>query len=252
MMQSHRLFHERLQSKAVVAVGAVVMLCMLSMTQAMMTDENLGGVSGVDVLKRSQDHAELFVGVGDVLPDGSILLAGNDITVGLYATNEAYRFGPSTDPVADSILVVDGTHVFTHTSMNRFSFELNWTYLLGSPMTPLADVSTENVNGYVWEVDPSRLDERRWWLENPGAVNGTGGQSADMVWLGEEATFSWPDNTAPHLIVRYDGPLPNAGVFNALLSEEHPDVLCRTLESCSELERSTHYDEQWLMWGVLA
>ena len=249
-MQSHRLLHERLQTNMTLAVGAVVMLCMLSMTHVMMSDENLRGFSGADILKRSQDHAELFVGVGDVLPDGSILLAGRDITVGLYATNEAYRFGPSTDPVSDSILVVDGTHVFTHTSMNRFSFELNWTYLLGSPMTPFADVSTEKVNGYVWETDHVRLDERGWWLENQGALNGTGGQSGDMVWLDEGATFSWPTDTAPHLIVRYDGPSPNAGVFNALLSEEHPDVLCRTLETCSELERSTHHDERWLMWGL--
>lgn len=250
LLQPQRVVHERIRTKVAVAVGAVVMLCMLSMTQAMMADVNMDGYSGAGLLKEKQNHVDMFVGVGDVLPDGSILLAGKDITIGLYATNEAYRFGPSTDPVADSILVVDGTHVFTHTSMNRFSFELNWTYLLGSPMTPFADVSTDEVNGYVWKTDHARLDERGWWLDNQGAVNGTGGQSGDMVWLSEEATFSWPDNTAPNIIVRYDGPSPKASVFNALLNDDHPDVLCRTLETCSELERSTHLDEQWLMWGV--
>ena len=91
--------------------------------------------------------------------------------------------------------------------------------MLGSPMTPFADVSTEKVNGYVWETDHVRLDERGWWLENQGTLNGTGGQSGDMVWLDEGASFSWPTDTAPHLILRYDGPSPNAGVFNALLNE---------------------------------
>lgn len=248
-MQSGRLFPKSIQRKTTIAIGTVVMMCMVTIAQGMVEDQNLRGQSGEQVVDYKSKHRDLFVEVGEILPEDSVLLAGNDITVGLYASNEAYRFGPSTDPVADSILVVDGTHVFTHTSMNRFSFELNWTYLLGSPMTPFADVSTEHVNGYVWETDHVRLDERRWWLENPGVVNGTGGQSADMVWLDEGATFSWPENTAPHLIVRFEGPSPNAGVFNALLSKEHPDVLCRTLESCYELERSTYSNEQWLMWG---
>lgn len=228
------------------------MMCMVTITQGMVEGQNLRGQSGEQVVDYKLKHVDMFVEVGEVLFEDSVLLAGNDITVGLYASNEAYRFGPSTDPVADSILVVDGTHVFTHTSMNRFSFELNWTYLLGSPMTPFADVSTEHVNGYVWETDHTRLDDRAWWLENPGVINGTGGKSADMVWLDEGATFSWPENTAPHLIVRFEGPSPNAEVFNALLSEEHPDVLCRTLESCSELERSTYSNEQWLLWGARA
>ena len=226
------------------------MMCMVTMAQGMIEDQNIRGQSGEQAVDYKSKHVDMFVEVGEVLLEDSILLAGNDITVGLYASNEAYRFGPSTDPVADSMLVVDGTHVFTHTSKNRFTFERDWTYLLGSPMTPFADVSTEHVNGYVWETDHTRLDDRAWWLENQAILNGTGGQSGDMVWLDEETTVSWPENTAPNLIVRYDGVSPSADLFTALLSEEHPDVLCRSLETCAEVERSTHLDEGWLMWGV--
>ena len=250
VMQSGRLFPKSIQRKTTIAIGAVVMMCMVTITQGMIEDQNLRGQSGEQVVDYKSKHADMFVEVGEVLLEDSILLAGNDITVGLYASNEAYRFGPSTDPVADSILVVDGTHVLTHTSKNRFAFERDWTYLLGSPMTPFADVSTEHVNGYVWETDHTRLDDRAWWLENRAILNGTGGQSGDMVWLDEETTVSWPENTAPNLIVRYDGVSPSADLFTALLSEEHPDVLCRSLETCAEVERSTHLDEGWLMWGV--
>ena len=247
-----RKVHPSLQRTSISTTIAVVLMISLGgMVGTMMEDKDMSGRDVSSVAEYRLKHAEMFIQVGQAAPESAVLLAGKDITVGLYAATETYRFGaPSNDPISDSIRVVEATHVFTHPTHNRFDFERNWTYLLGSPIQPFADVSTDKAEGYVWSVDEERLEQRAWWLTVNTTINGTGGQSGDLIWLKRNATVSWPDNTSVTQIVRYEGGEISAQSFTDLLSNTGGAVLCDTIEECSKVERSTHLDEQWLMWGV--
>lgn len=92
------------------------------------------------------------------IPDDAIVLAGFDISLGLRYGVETYRFGPSEDPIHDSIEVVSATHVVTGGIATRFAWEDDPMVLLGAPLTVVTHATQGNDHHILWAVDQSRMD----------------------------------------------------------------------------------------------
>ena len=51
------------------------------------------------------------------IPENAVVLAGYDISLGLRYEVPTFRFGPSEDPIHDSIVVVNATHAVSYTHL---------------------------------------------------------------------------------------------------------------------------------------
>ncbi len=106
-----------------------------------------------------EDRLASLVALGDHLPDDAVVLAGLDITLGARYGVPTYRFGPSEDPIHDSILVVEATHVVLGGSGARFEWERDPMMALGAPLSPVADEAHGGGYQTLWEVDQHRLPQ---------------------------------------------------------------------------------------------
>ena len=91
------------------------------------------------------------------IPENAVVLAGYDISLGLRYEVPTFRFGPSEDPIHDSIVVVNATHVVTGGMATRFSWENNPMETLGAPLSPISHSSIGNNHHILWEVDSNRM-----------------------------------------------------------------------------------------------
>ena len=92
------------------------------------------------------------------IPDDAIVLAGFDISLGLRYGEQTYRFGPSEDPIHDSIEVVSATHVVTGGIATRFAWEDDAMMLLGAPMSVVTHATRGNDHHILWSVDHARME----------------------------------------------------------------------------------------------
>jgi hypothetical protein len=135
-----------------------------------------------------------LVRLGDDLPDDAVVLAGYDITLGVRCGTPTFRFGPSDDPIHDSIEVVDATHVVLSGSNPRFAWELDPMVALGAPLNPVRSSTFGGKHHTLWSVDPSRAaqhDAARD-LDLEGVIRHVG----DAVLLEAGSTFSAPEGWA--------------------------------------------------------
>ena len=101
------------------------------------------------------DH---YAALEPAIPDDAVVLAGYDISLGLRYGVPTYRFGPSLDPIHDSIEVVSATHVVTGGMATRFAWEDDPMQVLGAPMTPITHITRGNDHHVLWAVDEGRMD----------------------------------------------------------------------------------------------
>ena len=101
------------------------------------------------------DH---YSALGPSVPDGAVVLAGYDISLGLRYGEETYRFGPSIDPIHDSIEVVSATHVVTGGIATRFAWEEDAMMLLGAPLSVVTHITQGNDHHILWSVDQARME----------------------------------------------------------------------------------------------
>ena len=92
------------------------------------------------VVQYRERYLDEFIEIGDQLPADAVVLAGFDITLGVRFGVPTYRFGPSDDPIHDSIEVVDATHVIIGGVVSR-SISNQTSVHLGAPLDPLASSS---------------------------------------------------------------------------------------------------------------
>ena len=100
------------------------------------------------------DH---YSALGPSIPDDAVVLAGYDISLGLRYGEETYRFGPSIDPIHDSIEVVSATHVVTGGIATRFAWEDDAMMLLGAPLSVVTHTTQGNDHHILWTVDQARM-----------------------------------------------------------------------------------------------
>lgn len=101
------------------------------------------------------DH---YSALGPSIPDDAVVLAGYDISLGLRYGEETYRFGPSIDPIHDSIEVVSATHVVTGGIATRFAWEDDAMMLLGAPLSVVTHTTQGNDHHILWTVDQARME----------------------------------------------------------------------------------------------
>ena len=112
----------------------------------------------LSVIQYRERYLDEFVEIGNHLPADAIVLAGFDITLGVRFGVPTYRFGPSDDPIHDSIEVVDATHVIIGGKASRFEWESEPLYILGAPIDPIASSSREVVYATLWSTNNTRGD----------------------------------------------------------------------------------------------
>ena len=100
------------------------------------------------------DH---YSALGSSIPDDAVVLAGYDISLGLRYGEQTYRFGPSDDPIHDSVEVVSATHVVTGGIATRFAWEDDAMMLLGAPLSVVTHTTRGDDHHILWSVDPSRM-----------------------------------------------------------------------------------------------
>lgn len=103
------------------------------------------------------DFIEHYAALEPSIPESAVVLAGYDISLGLRYGVPTYRFGPSLDPIHDSIEVVSATHVVTGGMATRFAWEDDAMVLLGAPMTPVTHTTRGNDHHVLWAVDAQRM-----------------------------------------------------------------------------------------------
>ncbi len=146
----------------------------------------------IEVIKYREDYLEEYIELGSYLSDNSVVLTGFDITLGVRFGVPTYRFGPSDDPIHDSIKVVDATHVVIGGKATRFNWEADPLMILGSPIDPVASSSRDADYATLWGVNHSRLEyhesaselEVRWSIRNVG----------DMFLVSENELVKSPEN----------------------------------------------------------
>ena len=103
------------------------------------------------------DLVDHYSALGPSIPDDAVVLAGYDISLGLRYGEPTYRFGPSDDPIHDSIEVVSATHVVTGGIATRFVWEDEPSMLLGAPLSVVTHTTRGDDHHILWSVDQSRM-----------------------------------------------------------------------------------------------
>ena len=146
------------REKKIIA-GSIVLLISLSSIQIY---TNLSGTfeereKTEDRVEKFWEFVEQYTAFKSDIPSDAVVLAGFDISLGLRYEVPTFRFGPSEDPIHDSIIVVNATHVVTGGIATRFSWEENPIEILGSPLTLVNHSTLGNDHHILWKVDSNRM-----------------------------------------------------------------------------------------------
>ena len=144
-----------------IAGSFLVMLLLSHQVTSVVMDSLENRDHDLSVIQYRERYLDEFVEIGNHLPADAIVLAGFDITLGVRFGVPTYRFGPSDDPIHDSIEVVDATHVIIGGKASRFEWESKPLYILGAPIDPIASSSREVVYATLWSTNNTRGDYHR-------------------------------------------------------------------------------------------
>ena len=194
--------------------------------------------------------ADVYVEAGRNVQDDAIFVTGTSAwNLELYSSVTSYQFNNSDDPVYNSIIDFEATHVLTQTRGWRYDVDVNWTYLYGSPIQPFEDYWSGLTEGYLWSVDEQRLESHNWWINQTISLTGEGDVYADFMYLQPGTMFELPLDTGPTRIIQIqnDSTLPTA--YRAVSgSWTTAEILCDSLDECEELQRTDYQDQRWLVW----
>lgn len=182
------------------SIATVLVLLLVTQQILLVTNQSLDSRSyNLDVIDSREENLEEFMEFGDHLPEDAIVLSGFDITLGVRFGVPTYRFGPSDDPLHDSIVMVDASHVVIGGRVARFDWESDSMTILGAPLYPVVDSSRTGAYATLWGVDEarsSRHDEASS-LDLGGSMRHVG----DMVLASEGMTVTTPQNWRIVLVV---------------------------------------------------
>lgn len=235
--------------RAATVTATLLLLASLSNTVVTLLDER------EDVLESTEYRwgvVGLFLDVEDSLPEDAVVLASASTNFGLFTGTRSLNYEQTEDPVYDSILLNGATHAFNQEPGPKLEWETNWTYLLGSPLTPVDVSYLGNKIAVLWSVDDARMASHAFWMNVSWNVEGAAEQFADVVVLDATATAEPPRDASISRIVRVqDGAsVHEVAMLDAGVSTT-AENLCSTIVTCSGLDRQEHLSERWVMWAMM-
>lgn len=195
--------------------------------------------------------ADVYIEAGKNVSDDAIFVTGtSDWNLELYSSITSYQFNNSDDPVYNSIIDFEATHVMTQTRGWRYDVDVNWTYLYGSPIQPFEDYWSGLTMGYLWSVDELRLESHHWWMNQTILLSGEGERFADFIDLHQETTFELPAGTSATRIIQIPNNTEISTAYRAISGGwTSAELLCDSSYDCGELQRSDYLDQRWLVWA---
>ena len=143
----------------------------------------------------------------------------------------------------------EATHVFTQDQHYRYDIDINSTFLYGSPIEPVKLFSSNEYTGRLWEVDQSRLTHSDWWRNSTIEIHGNGAHYGDFIWLENGSEFDLLENTAINRIYETNSEIFLGDIFD-ILTQNRQNLLCDSLEACSEFSRTAHLELNWAIWMI--
>ncbi|DAC60697.1 MAG TPA: hypothetical protein D7I10_07715, partial [Candidatus Poseidoniales archaeon] len=174
-----------------------------------------------------------------------------DITFGLYASTESYRYEDPADPINHAIGKFGATHVYTDSKFYRYDIDVNYTFLYGSPIEPYMSFESDYNSGYLWAVNESRFANISRWMDSPIEIIGNGESHGDFALLMGDSTLNTEDDFRIYRIAEFDGDVDLEGVFEGIAGNADDErILCESVEQCSEIERQDRLAAAWAVWVV--
>lgn len=196
-----------------------------------------------------ENWSDIYRAVGSELDEQNTIVTGKDITMGLYSQTPCFRYEDPEYSMLQAISKFEVTHVFTQDSHFRYDIDINSTFLYGSPIEPVKLFSSNEYAGRLWEVDQSRLLESDWWRNSTIEIYGNGEHYGDFIWLENGSQFDLLENTAINRIFETKAEMFLGDIFD-VLTQNRQNLLCDSLESCSEYNRTDHMESNWAIWMI--
>ena len=193
------------------------------------------------------DWADIYRDVGSEFTEQTTIVTGKDITMGLYSQMPCFRYEDPNYSMLQAINKFEPTHVFTQDTHYRYDIDVNGTFLFGSPIEPVKVFSSEKYVGRLWEVDQLRLAQSDWWRNSSIEVNGKGTHYGDFVWLENGSNFELLGHTLINRIYELNSEMILEEIFD-VLAHNRQNLLCDTVEDCSQFDRTEHLDTNWAVW----
>ena len=194
-----------------------------------------------------ENWSNVYQDVGSEFTEQTIIVTGKDITMGLYSEIPCFRYEDPEYSMLQAINKFEATHVFTQDTQYRYDIDVNSTFLFGSPIEPIKVFSSEKYVGRLWDVDQLRLAQSDWWRNSSIEVNGNGTHYGDFVWLENGSNFELLENTSVNRIYQVNSKTILQEIFD-VLAHNRQDLLCDTIEDCSQFNRTEHLDTNWAVW----
>lgn len=194
-----------------------------------------------------ENWSNVYQDVGDEFTEQTTIVTGRDITMGLYSEMPCFRYEDPEYSMLQAINKFEATHVFTQDTQYRYDIDVNSTFLFGSPIEPVKVFSSEKYVGRLWEVDQLRLVQSDWWRNSSIEVNGNGTHYGDFVWLENGSNFEPLEDTSVNQIYQVNSETILQEIFH-VLAHNRQDLLCDTIEDCSQFNRTEHLDTNWAVW----
>lgn len=194
-----------------------------------------------------ENWSNVYQDVGYEFTEQTIIVTGKDITMGLYSEIPCFRYEDPEYSMLQAINKFEATHVFTQDTQYRYDIDVNSTFLFGSPIEPIKVFSSEKYVGRLWDVDQLRLAQSDWWRNSSIEVNGNGTHYGDFVWLENGSNFELLENTSVNRIYQVNSKTILQEIFD-VLAHNRQDLLCDTIENCSQFNRTEHLDTNWAVW----
>ena len=227
--------------------GLVILLLSVYQTSALLIEER------EEVKTRAQVHwtiANIYVDAGRNVDDNASFVTGTSSwNLELYSGKTSNQFTNPNDPVYNSIIEYEASHLLTQTRGWRYDIDVNWTYLYGSPVMPFEDYWSGSTEGYLWNVNESRLSTHSWWMNQTITLLGDGSTFGDFMHLEHETMYIIPENTSISKIIYVKNDSELSSAYRAMSGGwTSAEVLCDSVAECREFSRSDYLDERWLMW----
>jgi hypothetical protein len=153
------------------ALSAVTLLLVASVNFETLSDESEWSE---EYISWSAELLEFHLQVVEDVPADGIILTGHQLPISLNTGISAYRLGPSEDPIQDSILLNEATHVATTNRAPRYKWEHDFDLAIGHTSIEPQDITIDNQwMGVLWVVnDISRLDPSQYFISEEGRMTG--------------------------------------------------------------------------------
>ena len=227
-----------------ILIGILVVSTISPTFHGIKNENENAGFSSFDQRKA---WSEIYTGVGSEFDKSSRVITGMDITLGLYAETPSYRYEDPNYPMLQAINKFQASHVFTQDTLFRYDIDINSTFLFGSPIEPVKEYTSNEHIGRLWKVNSDRLDQSDWWRNSTIEVNGNGAHFGDFVWLENGSNFELLEDTTIRRIYEVNTELVLGEIFE-VLANNRQNLLCDSVEVCSEYSRTDHLEQNWGVW----